>query len=88
MKHARPDYDRIQDPAGLIPDDEPVFIIRAQDIAGPATVQCWAAIAKSHGAEPNILEAADDMTAQMRNWQRGHVCKVPDMPSRQEPSDA
>jgi len=31
MKHARPDYDRIQDPAGLIPKYEPVFLLRGQD---------------------------------------------------------
>ena len=31
MKHARNDYDRIQDPAGLIPADEPVFLLRGQD---------------------------------------------------------
>lgn len=33
MKHAREDYNRIQDPAGLIPDGEPVFLIRGKDIA-------------------------------------------------------
>ena len=31
MKHAREDYNRIQDPAGLIPADEPVFLLRGQD---------------------------------------------------------
>ncbi len=31
MKHARPDYDRIQDPAGRIPADDPVLLFRAQD---------------------------------------------------------
>ena len=28
MKHARDDYNRIQDPAGKIPEDEPVFLLR------------------------------------------------------------
>lgn len=32
MRHARPDYDRFQDPAGLIPEDE-VILIRGQDQA-------------------------------------------------------
>lgn len=31
MIHARDDYNRIQDPAGKIPADEPVFLLRAQD---------------------------------------------------------
>ena len=36
MKHARSDYQaRIQDVAGLIPADEPVFFIRGQDKAAP-----------------------------------------------------
>lgn len=31
MKHARLDYNRIQDPDGKIPEDEPVMLFRAQD---------------------------------------------------------
>ena len=34
MIHARDDYNRIQDPAGKIPADEPVFLLRAQDELG------------------------------------------------------
>lgn len=30
MLHAREDYNRFQDPEGLIPDDEPVFLLRGQ----------------------------------------------------------
>ena len=43
MKHARPDYDRIQDPAGLIPDAEPVFLrksARYADNHGGAALLC------------------------------------------------
>ena len=42
MIHARDDYNRIQDPAGLIPADEPVFLLRGQDPAAPNTVDRWA----------------------------------------------
>jgi len=31
MKHAREDYNRIQDPENKIPEDEPVMLFRAQD---------------------------------------------------------
>lgn len=55
MKHARPDYDRIQDPASLIPEDEPVFLIRGQDRAGAATVRAWAAHARLLGASDKIV---------------------------------
>ena len=41
MKHARSDYDRIQDPAELIPEDEPVFLLRAQDRTAAGTLMHW-----------------------------------------------
>jgi hypothetical protein len=44
MLHARKDYMRIQDPAGLIPEDEPVFLLRAQDRTAAVAVQVWAAM--------------------------------------------
>jgi len=35
MKHAREDYNRIQDPDEKIPDNEPVFLLRGQDVLAP-----------------------------------------------------
>lgn len=32
MIHARPDYNRIQDPENKIPEDEPVFLLRAKTL--------------------------------------------------------
>ncbi len=46
MIHARPDYNRIQDPDNLIPDDEPVFLLRAKDRTAPAAVDAWANLAE------------------------------------------
>ena len=42
MKHARDDYAHIQDPSGKIPEDEPVFLLRAQDMSAPKTLNVWA----------------------------------------------
>ena len=42
MNHGRTDYNRIQDPDGKIPTDEPVFLLRAQDPAAAETVRRWA----------------------------------------------
>ena len=42
MKHSREDYDRIQDPENKIPKDEPVFLLRGQDISSPFAVDAWA----------------------------------------------
>ena len=80
MKHARPDYNRIQDPDHLIPENEPVFIIRGQDIAGPDTLRIWAALATARGARSDITRAALSQADTMEQWQLIHVKKIPDLP--------
>jgi hypothetical protein len=80
MKHARSDYDRIQDPEGLIPEDEPVFLIRAQDKNAPAAVRAWAAIARQNGAADNIVTMATLHAERMEWWQLDHGSKTPDAP--------
>lgn len=81
MKHARKDYDRIQDPEGLIPEDEPVFFLRAQDIVAPQVVEAWAIAAHNAGAADDIVQHAYEHAQLMRKWQEEHGCKVPDMPA-------
>lgn len=86
MKHARSDYDRIQDPAGLIPDDEPVFLIRGQDMAAVGTVLRWACIAEGMGAEEDIVAAARKQARAMEQWQNKHDrYHLPDMPAGAAP---
>lgn len=80
MKHARKDYDRIQDPAGLIPEDEPVFLIRSKDLVGPEAVRAWARLAKREGADFSIVNRAFAHAERMETWQMVHGAKVPDMP--------
>ena len=82
MKHARPDYDRIQDPAGIIPADEPVFLLRARDIAAPGAVRKWAYDALGNGASREIVDAALGQADAMEAWAKEHGGrKVPDMPA-------
>lgn len=64
MLHARPDYMRIQDPSGLIPQDEPVFLLRAQDATAALVVQVWAAMQPSGP----LKEMADYHASRMRGW--------------------
>jgi hypothetical protein len=78
MNHSRPDYDRIQDPAALIPDDEPVFFLRAQDEVAAATVRFWAALARAAGADPMMIQNARDHADRMDAWAKK---KVPDLPA-------
>ena len=79
MKHARDDYNRIQDPDGLIPEDEPVFLIRGKDRAGPAALRAWAKEAKAVGAHGNIVGRALTQADRMEAWQAEHGWKVPDL---------
>lgn len=80
MKHARPDYNRIQDPAGIIPEDEPVLLLRGQDLAAPEAVRAWIKQARILGASEEILDAASGQALEMIRWQEEHGAKVPDMP--------
>lgn len=52
MKHAREDYDRIQDPLGLIPEDEPVFLLRAQDRLACQAVAYYAYLCSLYQVRP------------------------------------
>lgn len=81
MKHARPDYQRIQDPDGLIPDDEPVFLLRGQDLCAPAAVRKWADEAEAAGASKEIVIAARDQANLMDSWAAQIRGKTPDMPT-------
>ena len=81
MLHARKDYqERIQDSAHIIPEDEPVFLIRAQDVTAPRTVRAWVGLAEEAGANEDIIEAARQQAYKMEDWQVTHGSKTPDMP--------
>lgn len=84
MKHARPDYDRIQDHMGKIPDDEPVFLIRGQDTAAIRTLQYYAHVAESHGADAGLINAVRRQVDAIRRWQEENGSKVADLPAAVE----
>ena len=79
MRHARPDYNRFQDPEGLIPEDEPVFLIRGKDAVGPETLRNWADSAARIGAGHDIVQAAREQADEMERWQAQHGSKVADL---------
>jgi hypothetical protein len=81
MKHARKDYDeRIQDSASLIPDDEPVFLIRGQDSVGAAAVRAWAHLYRVNGGSDPVYLAVMAHADHMENWS---VKKIADCPQEQ-----
>lgn len=69
MKHARDDYNRIQDPAGKIPEDEPVFLIRGQDISAPATLRYWADQNEVNCGDESLSTKARIHAEKMEQWQ-------------------
>ncbi len=77
MIHARDDYDRIQDPENKIPNDEPVFLIRAQDEVGPATVLHWASLNDFAGGDPKLSQMAREHAAKMENWPKKKLADLP-----------
>ncbi len=81
MKHARPDYDRIQDLSGKIPADEPVFLLRGQDALAPWCVRQWADVVEAQDGDPEMVKDAREQAARMDEWQRTVCCKMPDLPS-------
>lgn len=85
MKHARQDYNRIQDPTGKIPDNEPVFLLRGQDVCAPIAVQAWADEAEKRGADAELVRKARAWAAEMVTYQTDKKSKVPDGPKYQVP---
>lgn len=80
MKHAREDYNRIQDPDRKIPDDEPVFLLRASDMCAPAAIRHWAYNSMANNASKALVDAALAHADAMEEWQRTHGRKVADAP--------
>lgn len=69
MRHARASYNhRFQDSENLIPEDEPVFLLRAQDPVAASVVRLWADETEQRGGDPAIVKAARDHADEMDLW--------------------
>jgi hypothetical protein len=81
MKFTRDDYtDRIVDRAGLIPDDEPAFLLRGQDRYAPDTLEHYAKLIKGRGASDLMVLQVRLQAEAMRDYQRTKKMKTaPDM---------
>jgi hypothetical protein len=81
MHHARSDYqERIQDAAGLIPEDEPVLLIRGQDVLAPMIARTWADGFRLVGGDPEVVQAMRNYADHIERWQDENRAKVPDVP--------
>lgn len=59
-------------------DDEPVFVLRAQDKLAPEIVREWAYRAQCEGAPIAKCDDARRIADAMEQWQIAHRRKVPD----------
>jgi hypothetical protein len=81
MKHAREDYNRIQDPAGLIAEDEPVMLFRAKDAYMPYVLRYYAeTLDEIGGQQEKLIQAVLNHAEAAKAWQKVHGCKDPDIP--------
>ena len=85
MLHARKSYnERVQDSAGKIPMDEPVFLLRGQDKLAPVMLDIYVAMTESEpGRDGELMLAVKEHANRMRRWQSKRAVKVADM----EPDD-
>jgi hypothetical protein len=84
MRHLRSDYNRIQDPEEKIGEDEPVFLLRAQDKAFPAILMTYIGYQRAIGNE-ELATFIEDQMPSVHEWREAHVCKQADLPWDAEP---
>ncbi len=61
-----------------VADDEPIFVLRAQDENAPDTIDAWADATSADGANQEKIASARGIADQMREWQRRNGSKLPD----------
>lgn len=64
---------------GRASDDEPVFVLRANDVLAPIVISQWADLALDYGTPPDKVQEARTCALSMIEWQkRTGRGKVPD----------
>lgn len=82
MLHARSDYNlRIQDSENIIPEREPVFVLRGQDIAAHGAVRAWAHQHQLNGGSDVVYRLAMEHADKMEAWAKIHG-KNADVPAQ------
>lgn len=73
-------YDPQHEPQPIIPDDEPVFLIRGQDPIGGQTVRAYADYAERCGADPAMVQAIYVWADRMEEYAESKQHGAPDVP--------
>lgn len=83
MIHARDDYNRMQDPAGLIPEDEPVFLLRAKDKTAAQIVRLWASAQRQNPkADMKMIMMAEQHADRMDAYGSENGNQWADLPTK------
>ena len=77
--HDKDVYDEIRELL-QIPEDEPIFILRAQDDCSPGTLSDYLANAKDNGTSEDFQKEIVDVIMDFAAWrhQNESSCKTPD----------
>jgi hypothetical protein len=78
MIHASESYNRIQDPENKIGKDEPVFLLRGQDVFAPHVMEYWAELVENNGKNPKKANEIRAFVKKMEAWQATNFVKTPD----------
>lgn len=70
-------YGKITVEHGSIPEDEPVFLLRAQDVAAIGAIQEYLDLCVQAGSPPQHIEGIDAAIARFANWRSEHGSKIP-----------
>ena len=80
MLHAREDYNRrIQDSENLIPEDEPVFLFRAQDMLAIHALREYINVCKHNDVQPDLIRRVEEHIARFDEWALLNPVKSPDV---------
>ncbi|MGA2412675.1 MAG: hypothetical protein ABSG46_20120 [Candidatus Binataceae bacterium] len=70
-------YGRITTEKGSIPEDEPVFLLRAQDVCAVPTMEAYVNECEMRGSPQSHLDGIDEAIARFEAWQRDHSVHTP-----------
>lgn len=70
-------YGRVTLEHGTIADDEPVFVLRAQDALAERVLRHYANLCRDAGSPPKHVFGIGEAAGEFLNWQREHHTQIP-----------
>lgn len=61
-----------------VADDEPIFVLRAQDNLMPVVLATWIGLARWAGVPAAKIQEAENLLNAAYEWQKNHPHKIPD----------